>query len=136
MQRLYIERTENTPEINFSPEENFFIIRGSSSPEDVRALYYPVIEWTKTFVDDIINGEITAFSSDRALIFQTDLSYFNSSSAKFFFDIFSELKRLIDNNVRVMVEWFYDEEDLDQKDAGADIANLVEMEFSFIPKKR
>jgi hypothetical protein len=65
---------------------------------------------------------------------QTDLAYFNSSSAKFFYDIFAELKRLSENDVRVIVEWFYDEEDLDQKDAGSDIAAMVEMEFSFIPK--
>jgi hypothetical protein len=136
MQRLYIEKTENTPEINFSPDENIFFIKGTSSPEDVRAMYYPVIEWLKIFVDDVIDGEYTNFSSEKALIMQTDLAYFNSSSAKFFYDIFAELKRLSENDVRVIVEWFYDEEDLDQKDAGSDIAGMVEMEFSFIPKIR
>jgi hypothetical protein len=67
---------------------------------------------------------------------QADLEYFNSSSAKFFYDIFSELKRLGTNNIPVIVEWFYDEEDIDQKEAGLDIALLVEMEFVFVPKKR
>ena len=134
MQRLYIERTENTPEINFSPDENIFFIKGTSSPEDVRAMYYPVLEWLRIFIDDVIEGEYTNFSSEKALIMQTDLAYFNSSSAKFFYDIFAELKRLSENDVRVIVEWFYDEEDLDQKDAGSDIAAMVEMEFSFIPK--
>ena len=136
MQRLYFEKTENTPEINFSPDENIFFIKGTSSPEDVRAIYYPVIEWLKIFIDDVIDGEYTNFSSEKALIMQTDLAYFNSSSAKFFYDIFAELKRLSENDVRVIVEWFYDEEDLDQKDAGSDIAGMVEMEFSFIPKIR
>ena len=136
MQRLYIEKTENTPEINFSPDENIFIIKGTSSPEDVRAMYYPVIEWLKIFVDDVIDGEYENFSSEKALILTADLAYFNSSSAKFFYDIFTELKRLIDNNIRVMVEWFYDEEDSDQKEAGSDISLLVEMDFVFIPKKR
>ena len=136
MQRLHIEKTNNTPEINFSPDENIFFIKGTSSPEDVRAMYYPVIEWIRNFTDEIINGTNKNYSSEKALIFQTDLDYFNSSSAKFFFDIFIELKRLVDNEVRVIVEWFYDEEDLDQKDAGNDIAALVEMEFVFIPKKR
>jgi hypothetical protein len=136
MERFHIEKTISTPEITFSPDDNFFMIRGSSSPEDVRAMYYPVIEWVKKFVDEIISGKNKKYSSESALIFQTDLSYFNSSSAKFFFDIFTELKKLIDNDVRVMVEWFYDEEDMDQKEAGNDIAMLVEMEFAFIPKKR
>jgi hypothetical protein len=136
MEPLHIAKTTSTPEIIFSPDENFFMIRGSSSPEDVRAMYYPVIAWVRTFVDEIISGKNKKYASGNALIFQTDLSYFNSSSAKFFFDIFLELKRLTDNQIRVMVEWFYDEEDLDQKDAGADISLLVEMDFAFIPKKR
>jgi hypothetical protein len=136
MKRLYIERTTNTPEINFSPEKNIFIIKGNSSPEDVRAMYYPVIEWIKIFVDDAINGEFKNITSDNPLKMQADLNYFNSSSAKFFYDIFAELKRLTTSNLAVIVEWHYDQEDLDQKEAGSDIALLVEMDFVFIPKPR
>ncbi|MBA4322317.1 MAG: hypothetical protein C0408_05805 [Odoribacter sp.] len=136
MKSLYIEKTAITPEINFSPDENIFIIKGSSSPEDVRALYYPVIEWIRLFADDIIEGVYRKFSSDNPLKMQIDLDYFNSSSAKFFFDIFTELKRLSSVNMPVIVEWMYDEEDIDQKEAGADIASLVEMEFIFISKKK
>jgi len=136
MQRLFIKETDTTPEINFSPDENIFILRGKSSPEDVRAMYYPVIKWVKIFVDDILEGEYKKYSSENPLKMQADLEYFNSSSAKFFYDIFSELKRLSTNNIPVIVEWFYDEEDIDQKEAGSDIALLVEMEFVFVPKKR
>ncbi|MCJ7446848.1 MAG: DUF1987 domain-containing protein [Bacteroidales bacterium] len=136
MQRLYIEPTRNTPEIHFSPDKNIFFIRGRSSPEDVRALYYPVIDWIKAFIDDIIEGEDKIFTSDHPLRFKTDLSYFNSSSAKFLFDIFIELKRLLPAGVPVLAEWYYDEEDIDLKDAGVDIALLVGMEFSYIPKPK
>ena len=136
MQRLFIKETDTTPEINFSPDENIFILRGKSSPEDVRAMYYPVIKWVKIFVDDILEGEYKKYSSENPLKMQADLEYFNSSSAKFFYDIFSELKRLSTNKIPVIVEWFYDEEDIDQKEAGSDIALLVEMEFVFVPKKR
>jgi hypothetical protein len=135
MKQLFVKQTATTPEINFSPDENIFIIRGNSSPEDVRAMYYPVIEWIKIFVDDVIEGEYNNFSSENPVKLQVDLDYFNSSSAKFLYDIFSELKRLIDNKKTVVVEWFYDEIDSDHKEAGMDIALLVEMEFIYIPKK-
>lgn len=135
MQKLYISQTPTTPEIHFSPEENVFRIRGSSSPEDVRAMYYPVIEWIKIFIDDIIEGKLDKYSPENPLKFQTDLSYFNSSSAKFLYDIFSELKRLSPSGIPVIVEWNYDEEDIDLKEAGSDIASLASMEFTFIPKK-
>jgi hypothetical protein len=136
MQKFYIEPTRTTPEISFSPEENIFIIRGNSSPEDVRAMYYPVIEWIRIFVEDVIDGEITLYNSEMPVRFQTDLVYFNSSSAKFLFDIFTELKRLLIKDVKVVVEWYYDIDDPDQKEAGSDISSLVEMEFLYIPKKK
>jgi hypothetical protein len=133
MQKLYISPTPITPEIHFSPEENIFLIRGTSSPEDVRAMYYPVIEWIKIFTDDILEGKITNYSPENPLKFQADLAYFNSSSAKFFYDIFSELKRLSLSGIPVVVEWFYEEEDIDLKEAGFDIALLAGMEFTYIP---
>ncbi len=65
-----------------------------------------------------------------------DLTYYNSSSAKFFYDIFTELKRLNAANVPFVVEWFYDLDDPDQKEAGEDIAYMAGMEFTFIPKTK
>jgi hypothetical protein len=134
MRRLFIDKTGVTPEINFSPDENIFSIIGNSAPEDVRALYYPVIEWTKTFVDSVINGAYKKYSASNSLDIRVDLYYFNSSSAKFLFDIFNELKRLTTKNIKVAVIWMYDEDDLDQKEAGLDIASLLEMEFVYTPK--
>jgi hypothetical protein len=134
MQKFLVQATDITPEIMFSPKDNLFIIRGTSAPEDVRALYYPVIEWIKLFIDDIIEGDVTQFTQASPLKMQADLDYFNSSSAKFLYDIFSELKRLSVAGIPVSVDWLYDRDDTDQKEAGADIALLVEMEFNFIEK--
>lgn len=134
MNRLYIEPTGISPEIDFSPADNRFIIRGNSAPEDVRALYYPVIEWLGIFVSDVIEGEYR-YSHDSPLLFQINLHYFNSSSAKYLFDIFMELKKLSDKNIPLLVEWHYDPDDSDQKDAGEDIALLAGMEFRYIEIK-
>ena len=136
MQQLFIPSTASTPEINFSPEENILLIKGRSSPEDVRAMYYPVIEWVRDFINSIIEDDSKTYTSENPLRFQSDLTYFNSSSAKFLYDILSELKKLSKVGNHVVIEWFYEEEDLDLKEAGIDIALLVEMEFTLIPKKR
>lgn len=136
MQKLHIKQTPNTPEIQFSPGENFFLIRGISSPEDVRALYYPVIEWIRIFVDDVLNGEYKIYNGKSPVFFQIDLTYFNSSSAKFLYDIIMELKRIPPDTCPVVVKWYHDEEDTDMKDAGNDIALLVEMKFEYISKPK
>ena len=134
IEKLYIRSTNITPEVNLSPQENVFIIRGISSPEDVRSLYYPVIEWVKEYVTNLLEIKDVSFTKGSPLRFKTDLMYFNSSSAKFLYDIFLELKRLVPSGIPFIIEWYYDEEDLDLKEAGADIAMLVGMEFTYIAK--
>jgi len=136
MEKLYFPPTPTSPEINFSPEEKIFFMRGISSPEDVRRLYYPVIEWFREYIDTILEGNSNPYSPDSPLKFQVDLEYFNSSSAKFLYDIFLELKRLISSGIPVILEWLYDEEDTDLREAGSDIASLIEMEFTYVPKTR
>jgi hypothetical protein len=136
MQKLHIRSGINTPEINFSPEENIFIIRGKSAPEDVRALYYPVINWIQKFTESILGELFRIYTPENPLKVQIDLAYFNSSSAKFLYDIFYELKKLVAAGIPVIIEWMYDEEDTDLRDAGSDIALLVEMVFTLTPKKK
>lgn len=111
-------------------------MRGISSPEDVRAIYYPVIEWFRNYTDNLIEGNNNRDSDNSPLKFQVDLEYFNSSSGKFLYDIFLELKRLSSSSVPVIVEWYYDEEDTELQEAGSDIASMVNMEFTYMPKTR
>jgi len=134
MDNLNIKPSQNTPKIQFSPGENIFIISGTSAPEDVRALYYPVINWMQTFVKQIVTDGHNQFTLENPLRFQLDLTYFNSTSAKFFYDIFLELKKAFQSGIPIKVEWYHDAEDIDMKEAGMDIAQLAEMEFSYISK--
>jgi hypothetical protein len=135
MERLYFEPTESSPEIILSPEENIFKIKGKSSPEDVRSMYYPVIAWIKAFILEVLEVNSIHYSIDKPFVFKFEFTYFNSSSAKFIFDILTEIKRLNLAGVAVIIEWIYDEEDIDLKEAGADMATLSEMEFTFIGEK-
>lgn len=134
MQKLFITGTHVTPEINFNPGKNDFYIRGTSSPEDVRALYYPAIEWIKKFSSELIEEGDKIYNDNNPLRFRIDLTYFNSSSAKFLYDIIFELKKIADSKIPVNIEWCYDEEDSDMREAGSDIALLANMEFMFIAK--
>ena len=118
----------------FSPDENLFYIRGTSAPEDVRKLYYPVLEWFNLFVEEIKKGEVKIFNNENPLRFQFDLKYFNSSSAKFFFDFLVELKKLTLLRIPVNVEWHYEDSDTEMLEAGRDLSHLAEFEFTYISK--
>jgi len=135
METLLISATQTTPEIRFSVEDNIFRMSGTSRPEDVRAMYYPVIDWIKGLSDNILNNNINFFSEQNPLRFQVELMYFNSSSAKFLYDIFLELKRISSSGIPVIIEWFYEKDDTDMLDAGNDIALLIDMEFTYVLKE-
>ncbi|MRR18566.1 DUF1987 domain-containing protein [bacterium] len=126
--------TDLTPEIILAPEENRFSISGKSAPEDVRGLYYPVLEWMEEFVAGVRKN--SPYTDTKHLCFRLDLEYFNSSSAKFLFDIFAHLRDLNNSGVPVDIEWYYDEEDTDLREAGEDLSLLCEMPFKYVPKTR
>ena len=133
--KSFIQRaTDLTPEIILAPEENKFIIAGKSAPEDVRGLYYPVIEWMEEFAAEVRNNNI--YTDSKPLLLKLDLEYFNSSSAKFLFDIFSNLRDLHNEGVPIDIEWYYEEEDIDLREAGEDMALLCELPFRYCVKTR
>lgn len=134
MKSFIHKATDLTPEIILAPEENRFVIEGKSAPEDVRGLYYPVLEWMEAFVAEVRKSN--RYTDASPLRLKLDLEYFNSSSAKFLFDIFSHLKDLTNEGVPVDVEWHYDEEDTDLREAGEDLALLAELQFRYCPKTR
>lgn len=134
MKSFIHKATDLTPEIILAPEENRFIISGKSAPEDVRGLYYPVLEWMEEFIEGVRKS--SPYSDGNHLRFRLDLEYFNSSSAKFLFDIFAHLRDLNSAGVPVDIEWYYDEEDIDLREAGEDLSLLCELPFKYFPKTR
>jgi hypothetical protein len=134
MKSFIHKATELTPEIILAPAENRFTISGKSAPEDVRGLYYPVIEWMEEFVTEIKRGH--NYTDSNPLLLKLDLEYFNSSSAKFLFDIFGQLKEMSNEGIPVDIEWHYDEEDTDLREAGEDLALLAELQFRYCPETR
>jgi hypothetical protein len=132
MKKLFIQGTDLIPEIILEPGTWQLSISGTSAPEDVRSLYYPVTEWVTEMVDHLIANPASAGKNGVTMSF--DLKYFNSSSGKFFHDIFVELARLRNAGGKLEVKWLYDDDDQDMLEAGQDMADLAELEFTYIPK--
>jgi hypothetical protein len=132
MKSLKIKAESNKPEIILSPEENIFSISGKAAPEDVRELFYPVIDWLTAFAGEINTN--SPYTAAKPLLFKVDLAYFNSSSAKFLYDIFTILKEIKEKKIPVVVEWYFDEEDTDLQEAGEDMALLSGLEFKYCAK--
>ena len=135
MENLFIAPTLTTPEIRFSLKENIFRVSGISRPEDVRALYFPVIDWIRQLADNLIDGRIERYTTENPFKLQVDLKYFNSSSAKFLYDILTEVKRMHSSSIPAIIEWYYEKDDTDLLEAGNDLSILLEMQFKYFPKE-
>lgn len=127
MENLYIPRTDSTPEIDFKANDLLFEIIGLSKPEDVRKFYYPVIDWLKEFDNEVISK----LTDENTLKLNIKLSYFNSSSAKFLFDILDTIGEYR-NRIGVKIYWYFEEGDEDHKEAGEELSEMIELPFNYI----
>ena len=127
MDRILIEQSDKSPFILIDPEKNVFEFAGNSRPENVRAIYYPVIDLlTEFFQQEDLK------SREDKLVIKFKFTYFNSSSAKFIFDILAMIRDAHQQGVKIAVEWYYMETDDDMKEVGEEFSEILDLPFKYI----
>ncbi|MDY6800366.1 MAG: DUF1987 domain-containing protein [Bacteroidota bacterium] len=117
MKDLIIKETEKTPSVALSTN-GVLKIEGRSIPEDAAKFFKPILDWTKEFTTGEIRVDIK-------------LEYFNTSSSKFIL----EMLRLLENNPEnknILVNWFYEEGDLDVLESGQYFESIIGIPFKYI----
>ncbi len=131
MTSLVLEQSNTTPQVNFNPEEGVLSLSGYSRPENVRDFYTPIISWLEDFKKEITE-KISLGKPINPMEFQFKLIYFNSSSAKFLYDIVILLNEIQKYNVPLSINWYYDKEDSELREAGEELSELSQVKFNFI----
>ncbi len=116
MQNLIIEQTKFTPEINLLLDDRLISFKGKSYPENTFDFYMPVIKWLKKYFET--TKDLTTISFE--------ITYFNSSSSKLFFDIFDIVEEAVANGCQILINWYFDEENESAKEAGEDFKDDFE----------
>ena len=132
MEPLVIEATDKTPGIILDPYNDNYEISGISRPENVREFYYPVINWLNEFEKEVLNKKVLKFDEKHPLNFNFKMNHFNSSSAKFMYDVMRELVKFHKKNHVIRILWYFEKEDEDMKYAGEEMSELLEIPFQFI----
>ncbi len=117
MEKLFIEKSSSTPEINFDPLSGICYIAGVSMPEDVKLTYTPMLNWLNEF------GK----SEHNTINFNFKFIYFNTASSKIILDILLLLDGLSKLNKKVTINWHYKEIDLDMEEAVEDYADMISL---------
>jgi hypothetical protein len=120
METLSIDISPKTPLIKFNAQEGKLEFKGRSIPENSIEFYTPILEWIDKYSIQP-KGETNV---------SIQLEYFNTSSSKCLLDIFKKLQTLhISNKSKVIVTWFYEEDDEDMLEAGEDYQAIIKVPF-------
>ena len=110
---MQIPATSRTPEVVF--EKGLCSIKGECYPEDITEFAAPVMDNLRDGLSESNNFKV-----------EIELYYFNSSSAKFFYDFFEFLddRAASENNIEVV--WRYQEDDDTMQEAGEEFEEDLE----------
>jgi len=132
MRKLIIEKTASSPKVIFDPDNNKFEISGESRPSDVNSFYGEILRW----LEDYSLYLLRSHESKYPVIFNFDLEYFNSSSAKYILDFCKQIASVRSKGKNVEVKWHYEKDDADMLEAGREMSRIAKLPFEFVEKDK
>lgn len=122
MESLEIKETKYTPNIFLGVDGNLSMV-GKSYPENTFEFYEPVMRWIKEYFE----------SGNRKFTLNIEITYFNSSSSKLFFDLFDLIEE--NNSEEVVVNWIYHKDNETALEAGEDfIDDFGDLKINLVEK--
>ena len=117
---IVIESTPKTPGIKFDAKSGKLEIKGRSIPENSVEFYKPLVEG----LDKYATGPTSPTQVD------IQLEYFNTASSKCILDVLKRLETIHRAGNQVIINWFYEEDDEDMREAGEDYQAIVNLTFN------
>lgn len=121
---INIEKTQLTPSILLDKDLGLVEIKGDSLPENTQEFYKSLMNELKDYFN----------SPKDTTTVNLEITYFNSSSSKLFFDFFDLIERASEKYT-IEINWIYDEENESMEEAGEDFAEDFEaLNFNMVTK--
>ncbi len=120
--KFVVEASAKTPTVNLDADTGVLLFQGRSIPENTLDFYSPIYNW----IDDYCQ------SPNEETILQMRLEYFNTSSSKCFMELFKKFELISKKGRKVSVEWFFEVNNHDMEEAGADYQAIIELPFNII----
>jgi hypothetical protein len=119
MENIILQPTPKTPSVKLDAQSGIVEIKGRSIPENSLEFYKPLIEWVEKYSAD----------SQSETNVHIQLEYFNTSSSKCLLDFFKRLETI---NNKVVINWYYEQDDEDMLEAGEDYEAIINVPFKMI----
>jgi hypothetical protein len=116
MESLNISATQYTPAISLE-SDGVISFTGKSYPENTFEFYKPVMAWLEQYFQEFKGQKTTV---------NMEIIYFNSSSSKWFFDMFDLFDEATNRNI-IGINWIFDTENESAQEAGEDFQEDFEL---------
>ncbi len=124
MEKFHIKGSTYIPNIDLDPETGILEISGESYHEYTTEFFKPVFEWLEDYLK----------TPNREITMNFKMTYFNTSSSRRFIEVLTMLEDYHKNNGgNVIVNWYYEENDIDMLESGEEYAEDVDLTFNLIP---
>jgi len=126
MENIYIEGSHTNffvPTVDFNAETGICTLSGESFLEDTIEFYDPLVQWLEEYTSEV----------KKNMTFEIKLTYFNTSTSRSILDLLNILKEYEDEGGQVIVNWHYDEDDIDMEEDIEDYMLDTGLEINMIP---
>jgi hypothetical protein len=103
LDKIFIEATYKTPEIDFDEHTGELILKGRCIPENTAKLFEPLLEWIGEYIKE--PHTVTSF--------HLMLEYFNSSSLLWIIKVIKLLSKINKKGSQLFINLYFDNEDFD-----------------------
>ncbi len=122
LESIQYDKTDDKPAVSFDPENGVFEISGRSLPENANSFYDPLEIW--------LNEYARRPKNETKFVFRLD--YFNSASHSKLVKLLICLENIPNKDERVIVKWYYHEDDDLMKIRGEELESIIELPFQLI----
>ncbi|MFZ5940568.1 MAG: DUF1987 domain-containing protein [Bacteroidota bacterium] len=122
MEDLFLKKTFNSPEVEFSAESGELTIEGRSIPEDPGEFFDRLTNWLNNYF---------LRPKDKTIL-NVKLEYINSGSSKYMLELLRIMKINHQAGRNVLVKWYYEEGDESIEELGQHYQQTVQIPFELI----
>lgn len=118
-----IKATSETPFVALEMANRTLLIKGTSHPENPSDFYDKVDKLLAFYIAD----------GRKSLTVNLSLEYFNTSSARYLFQLMTQLKKYEDGGMDMKVNWYYKIDDEDMLLSGKNFSSYTQLDLKLVP---
>ena len=120
--KIVVESTKTTPFIDFI--DGYMKIQGRSIPTMNLQFYRKLMSYLEKYAEKPLNSTVVDISFD----------YLNCYSKKSMMDVFRVLKQIHVKGNKIVINWYYSQDDDSMLELGCIYSSLIDLPFNFIIK--